>query len=256
MTRFVRFAAGSAIGYGIIADDGRYRAITTTPFLPWNLTDETFEPSEVRLLAPVLPSKVVCIGLNYTEHAKEMGKQLPEVPLMFLKPSTSVVGHGDPIVLPPGIGRVDHEAELGIVIGRALKGADVDEASEGILGYTGANDVSARVIQASDVQYTRAKGFDTFCPLGPSIVATKNFDGIAVKATVNNETRQDSSTGDLIFSVPELVSFVSDVMTLLPGDVLLTGTPPGVSEIHPGDLVTIEVGAAGELANPVHAAEH
>ncbi len=236
--RFARFAIGSTIGYGTVEDDGRLRAITTTPFLPWAPTDEVFEASQVRMLAPVLPSKVCAIGLNYRAHAEEQGKPLPEEPLLFLKPSTSVIGPGDTIVMPPQSQRVDHEAELAVVIGRATRGVRAAEALEHVLGYTCANDVTARDLQSKDVQFTRAKGFDTFCPLGPHVVTDLDGDKLDIVCRVNGEVRQSSTTSDMVFKVAELVEHVSSVMTLLPGDVILTGTPEGV----------------GALANPVEAA--
>jgi 2-keto-4-pentenoate hydratase/2-oxohepta-3-ene-1,7-dioic acid hydratase in catechol pathway len=247
--RFARFAIGSTIGYGVVEDDGRVRAITTTPFLPYDLTDEYF--SDVRLLAPVLPSKVVAIGLNYKAHAAERGKPLPQEPLMFLKPTTSVIGPGDAIVMPPQSSRVDHEAELAIVIGKATKNASAAEALEAVLGYTCANDVTARDLQDKDVQFTRGKGFDTFCPLGPHIVTDLDPSNLDIACRVNGEERQSSNTSDLIFDCATLVAFASSVMTLLPGDVILTGTPDGISPLNDGDTVEVEVAGIGVLSNSV-----
>jgi 2-keto-4-pentenoate hydratase/2-oxohepta-3-ene-1,7-dioic acid hydratase in catechol pathway len=252
--RFARFAIGSTIGYGIVEDDGRLRAITTTPFLPWEPTDEVFDASQVRMLAPVLPSKVCAIGLNYRAHAEEQGKPLPEEPLLFLKPSTSVIGPGDTIVMPPQSQRVDHEAELAVVIGRATRGVRAAEALEHVLGYTCANDVTARDLQSKDVQFTRAKGFDTFCPLGPHVVTDLDGDKLDIVCRVNGEVRQSSTTSDMVFKVAELVEHVSSVMTLLPGDVVLTGTPAGISPLADGDNVEIELEGIGVLANPVRSA--
>jgi 2-keto-4-pentenoate hydratase/2-oxohepta-3-ene-1,7-dioic acid hydratase in catechol pathway len=252
--RFARFAIGSTIGYGIVEDDGRLRAITTTPFLPWEPTDEVFDASQVRMLAPVLPSKVCAIGLNYRAHAEEQGKPLPEEPLLFLKPSTSVIGPGDTIVMPPQSQRVDHEAELAVVIGRATRGVRAAEALEHVLGYTCANDVTARDLQSKDVQFTRAKGFDTFCPLGPHVVTDLDGDKLDIVCRVNGEVRQSSTTSDMVFKVAELVEHVSSVMTLLPGDVILTGTPAGISPLADGDNVEIELEGIGVLANPVRSA--
>ncbi len=249
--RFARFAVGSTIGYGILEDDGRYQAITTTPFLPWETTNEYFDASSVRLLAPVLPSKVVAIGLNYKAHAEETGKPLPDEPLMFLKPTTSVIGPGESIVMPPQSTRVDHEAELAVVIGKATKNASASQAEALILGYTCANDVTARDLQAKDVQFTRGKGFDTFCPLGPHIVTDIDAGVLDISCRVNGEVRQSSNTSDLVFDCAELVAFVSSVMTLLPGDVILTGTPAGISPLNDGDTCEIEIGSIGVLSNPV-----
>jgi 2-keto-4-pentenoate hydratase/2-oxohepta-3-ene-1,7-dioic acid hydratase in catechol pathway len=247
--RFVRFAIGSTIGYGLLEDD-TIRAITTTPFLPWDATDETFDPADVRLLSPVLPSKVPAIGLNYKAHAEEQGMPLPTEPMLFLKPSTSVIGPGDPIVLPPQSARVDHEAELAIVIGKATRNVSEADALDHVLGYTCANDVTARDLQAKDVQFTRAKGFDTFCPLGPVVVTDIDAENLDIVCRVNGEVRQSSSTSDLVFGVAKLVAHVSSVMTLLPGDTILTGTPAGISPLADGDTVEIELAGIGVLSNP------
>jgi 2-keto-4-pentenoate hydratase/2-oxohepta-3-ene-1,7-dioic acid hydratase in catechol pathway len=252
--RFARFAIGSTIGYGTVSDDGRLRAITTTPFLPWEQTDEYFDAGQVRLLAPVLPSKVVAIGLNYRAHAQEQGKPLPSEPMLFIKPTTSVIGPGDAILMPPQSQRVDHEAELGVVIGRAAKNVQAGDALEYVLGYTCANDVTARDLQAKDVQFTRAKGFDTFCPLGPHVVTDIDGGKLEITCRVNGEVRQQSNTSDMVFGVAELIEFISSVMTLLPGDVILTGTPAGISPLHDGDNVEIELEQIGVLGNPVRTA--
>jgi len=249
--RFARFAIGSTIGYGVVEDDDSITAITTTPFLPWELTEERFAPGQFRLLSPVLPSKVVAVGLNYRAHAEETGAALPEEPMLFMKPSTSVIGPGETIVMPPQSSRVDHEAELAVVIGKAARHVSAGEALDLVLGYTCANDVTARDLQAKDVQFTRAKGFDTFCPLGPHIETDVDAGKLAIACRVNGETRQDSNTSDLIFDCATLVSFISSVMTLLPGDVIITGTPAGISPLADGDSVEVEVENIGVLTNPV-----
>ena len=205
----------------------------------------------VRVLAPVEPSKIVAVGLNYRDHAREMDKALPDEPLIFLKPSTAVVGPDEPIIIPPGVGRVDHEAELGIVIGRTARRVPAARAKEHVLGLTCVNDVTARELQRKDVQYTRAKGFDTFAPLGPAIVVGLEPDALDVEGWLNGTRRQVSNTRELIFPIPQLVEFVSAVMTLLPGDVISTGTPSGVGPIHAGDRVVIKVQGVGELSNDV-----
>jgi 2-keto-4-pentenoate hydratase/2-oxohepta-3-ene-1,7-dioic acid hydratase in catechol pathway len=251
--RFLRFAIGSTIGYGALEDDGRVRAITTTPFLPWELTDERFPPESVRILAPVLPSKVVAIGLNYKSHAEETNKPLPPEPMMFIKPTTAVIGPGETIKLPPQSKRVDYEAELAIVIGKAAKDVPESRAADVILGYTCGNDVTARDLQAKDVQFTRAKGFDTFCPLGPHIDTEVDGTSLDIELRLNSEVKQKSNTSDLVFPPAALVAFVSSVMTLLPGDVIMTGTPAGISPMSHGDTVEVEIAHIGTLRNFVSA---
>ena len=207
--------------------------------------------AEPRILAPIAPSKIVAVGLNYRDHAAEMNKALPEEPLIFLKPSTAVVGPGAPIVLPAGAGRVDYEAELGVVIGRAARRVPADRAHEYVLGFTCVNDVTDRDLQRRDVQYTRAKGFDTFAPVGPCIAAADLDRPIGIESRVNGERRQHSNTRELIFPLRDLIEFVTAVMTLLPGDILSTGTPPGVGPLAPGDRVVVAVEGVGELVNDV-----
>lgn len=205
----------------------------------------------VRVLAPVQPSKIVAVGLNYRDHAAEQGKALPSEPLIFLKPSTAVVGPGDPIRLPPGAGRVDHEAEAGIVIRRRTFRADAAHAASCVLGVTCVNDVTAREIQRRENRYTRAKGFDTFAPVGPCVAIGLDSSDLAVEGWVNGERRQASSTRQLIFPVAELVAFISKVMTLLPGDIISTGTPAGIGALGAGDTVMVRVAGVGDLENPV-----
>lgn len=197
------------------------------------------------------PSKIVCVGLNYRDHAAERQKALPAEPMLFLKPSTAVVRHGDPIRLPPGVGRVDHEAELGVVIGRRAYRVPRVHALDHIQGITCVNDVTARELQARDVQYTRAKGFDTFAPIGPCVLTGYDGRPLAVEAFVNGERRQASNTRELVFPVDYLVWYISSVMTLLPGDIIATGTPSGIGPIRAGDTVTIRVEDVGDLTNPV-----
>lgn len=227
------------------------------PFGPIDFTGDRWALPDVRLLAPILPSKVVAVGRNYAAHAKEMGGtagtagQMNETPVIFLKPSTSVIGAGDLIRIPADSSRVDHEAELAVVIGRPARDVDVDAALTHVLGYTAANDVTARDQQRADVQFTRGKGHDSFCPLGPWIETVLDPSDLRVTAHVNGELRQDGRTSEMIHSVAALIAFMSSVMTLLPGDVLLTGTPAGVGPITDGDTVTISVEGIGELTNPV-----
>ena len=234
--------------------EGRFRLVDGDIFDKFSEGAEITSES-LDLLPPVLPSKIVCIGLNYKDHAAEQHKELPDEPLIFIKPSTAVVGPGESIELPADVGRVDHEAELGLVISRTASRVKAGDAHRHILGLIAVNDVSARVLQAKDVQYTRAKGFDTFAPIGPCIAVGLEGKDLQVRAYVNGGLRQDSRTRELIFTIPELVEFVSGVMTLLPGDIISTGTPSGVGPIVPGDQVTVHIEGIGALTNPVVARE-
>jgi 2-keto-4-pentenoate hydratase/2-oxohepta-3-ene-1,7-dioic acid hydratase in catechol pathway len=209
------------------------------------------EITPTRILAPVTPSKIVCVGLNYKDHAAEMKKPLPLEPLLFMKPSTAVIGPEDAIRLPPGAGRVDHEAELGIVIRKRAYRVGADRVEEHVLGLTCVNDVTARDLQVKDVQYTRAKGFDTFAPIGPCVAIGLDAGDLDIEGWVNLDKRQSSNTRQLIFPLRDIVAFVSSVMTLLPGDVIATGTPAGVGPLKAGDRVTVKIAGIGELVNPV-----
>ncbi|MFD2370907.1 fumarylacetoacetate hydrolase family protein [Brevibacillus sp. GCM10020057] len=210
---------------------------------------------EIVLKAPSAPSKVVCIGINYRDHAAEMDIDLPEEPLMFLKPSTTVVGPGEPIVYPKLTQNLHYEGELAVVIKKEAKQVKAEDAEDYILGFTCAIDVTARDLQMSDGQWTRAKGFDTFCPLGPAIAAKLDYQNLRIVTKVNGEVRQDANTSQMIFTIPQLVEAVSAVMTLLPGDVILTGTPSGVGELRPGDEVSVTIEGIGTLATHVVQAE-
>lgn len=214
-------------------------------------TQEVIPLSETRRLAPLQPSKVVAVAVNYRLHALEMGRELPPEPLFFLKPSTTVIGPGDTIVLPPDSEEVHHEAELGLVMGKRLSCASVEEAKEALFGVVPANDVTARDLQRSIKHFTRSKGYDTFCPLGPEIVSGLNPDELQLKCRVNGELRQDGNSSDMVFGSYQLLSFVSQVMTLLPGDVVITGTPAGVGPIRDGNVVEVEIEGVGVLSNPV-----
>ena len=214
-------------------------------------TGERVRLSDARLLAPCAPGKVVAIGINYRDHAGEMGHDLPEDPVIFLKPPTSVIGTGDEIIRPTQSQRVDHEAELAVVIGKTCKDAKAADAAQYIFGYTCCNDVTARDLQKKDGQWTRGKGFDTFCPLGPWIETELDPANADVESRLNGQVKQHSNTRYLINPIPRLVEFVSAVMTLLPGDVITTGTPSGIGPMQPGDVVEIEVGGIGILKNTV-----
>jgi 2-keto-4-pentenoate hydratase/2-oxohepta-3-ene-1,7-dioic acid hydratase in catechol pathway len=236
----------------VVENDERVFHLVGDLFESWEIGAELPRGLEgLTIVAPIVPSKIVAVGLNYRAHAAEQGKPLPPEPLIFIKPSTSVIGPGDAIVIPPGIGRVDHEAEVGVVMGRRATRVPAGEASRYILGVTAVNDVTAREIQRREGQYTRPKGFDTFAPVGPAIALGLNPDDLAVEGWVNAERRQASCTRDLIFPVAELVAFISSVMTLLPGDIISTGTPAGIGPIVPGDVVRVTVAGVGDLVNPV-----
>jgi 2-keto-4-pentenoate hydratase/2-oxohepta-3-ene-1,7-dioic acid hydratase in catechol pathway len=259
--RIARYTAGDGAAFGVVEGDDEsaltVRRIDGHPFAPFQIVGEPEPVAGVRLIAPVLPSKVVAIGRNYAEHAKEMGGSYDEdePPIVFLKPSTSVIGPGDPVQYPTGISEeVHYEGELAIVIARLCREVPAERAADVILGYTCANDVTARDLQRRESQWGRAKGFDTFCPLGPWIETDPGSplaEDLAVTTTVNGELRQAGRTKDLIHPVAELVAHVSQAMTLLPGDVILTGTPAGVGAVHPGDQVSVTIEHVGTLTNPV-----
>lgn len=211
-----------------------------------------FALKDVKIFAPVEPTKIVAIGLNYKAHAAEFGKPLPDEPMIFIKPSTAVIGQGDAIIYPSHMShRVDYEGELAVVIGRRTKDATLDDAPGCIFGYTCINDVTARDLQGKDGQFTRAKGFDTFAPIGPWIETELKAQDVRIQTFLNGEKRQDTSTRDMIFGVFELVSFISRVMTLLPGDVIATGTPSGIGKMKPGDTVEVVIEGIGRLGNTV-----
>jgi 2-keto-4-pentenoate hydratase/2-oxohepta-3-ene-1,7-dioic acid hydratase in catechol pathway len=230
--------------------EGRWRLVDGDIFERWVETDG-IPPPDGPPLAPLEPSKIVCVGLNYRDHAAEQRKPLPAEPLLFMKPSTAVIGPGEAIQIPEWAGRIDHEAELGVVIGRPAFRVRLDQAASHVLGLVAVNDVTARDLQEQDVQYTRSKSFDTFAPIGPCIAVGLDGRDLRVRSYVNGDLRQDSRTRELIFTIPELVAFVSAVMTLRPGDIISTGTPAGVGPIRPGDQVTVHVEGVGALTNPV-----
>ncbi|EIV99355.1 fumarylacetoacetate hydrolase family protein [Thermoanaerobacter siderophilus] len=229
--------------YGIIEGD-KVIAFGSEGFYSYNL-------EEVKLLPPCLPTKAICVGLNYRDHIEEMGDKEPEEPTLFIKPSTAVIGPDDFIVIPKMSERVDYEGELAVVIGKRAKNVSEKDALDYVLGYTIANDVTARDLQAKDGQWTRAKSFDTFLPIGPWIVTDLDPSSLDIITYVNDKVKQKSNTRHLIFGVPKLVSFISHIMTLNPGDVILTGTPSGVGPLKPGDVVTIEIEGIGKLTNRV-----
>jgi 2-keto-4-pentenoate hydratase/2-oxohepta-3-ene-1,7-dioic acid hydratase in catechol pathway len=254
--RIARFTTGDDPRYALVeGEPGSEHLIVLSGdpiYTPVRPTGERIVLADaVRLLAPVIPrSKVVGVGRNYAHHAAELGQAVPSMPLLFLKPNTSVIGPDDPIVLPSYSQEVHHEAELAVVIGKITKNVTPERALEHVFGYTAANDVTARDVQRTDAQWTRAKGFDSACPLGPWIVTDLDTDDLQVRARVNGELRQDGRTSQMVFDVPELVAFISEVFTLLPGDVILTGTPAGVGPLVHADVVEVEIADIGVLRNP------
>jgi 2-keto-4-pentenoate hydratase/2-oxohepta-3-ene-1,7-dioic acid hydratase in catechol pathway len=261
--RIARFTTGDDPRFGVLVGDidedgvpDEDTAITVLAgdplYVGMQPTDEVVKLADARLLSPVLPrSKVVGIGRNYAAHAAELGHDLPEEPLMFLKPNTSVVGPGDPVFYPRQTSDLHYEGELAVVIGRICRDVPIERVNDVIWGYTVGNDVTARDLQRSDVQFTRAKGFDSFCPLGPWIETELETSDLAVTTHLNGDLVQNGTTKDMVFDVPTLVSYVSGVMTLLPGDVILTGTPEGVGPMQVGDEVEVTVAGIGSLTNKV-----
>lgn len=249
VTKLVRIQHGGVPRYAV-ETHGTYRLVEGNVFdgAPFQTGDEI---RPVRMLPSAAPSKIVAIGLNYRDHAAEMNKPLPAEPLMFLKPSTAVIGHRGAIRIPPNIGEIHYEAELGVIIGRRASQVTAAAAMNYVLGLTCFTDVTARELQRKEIQYTRAKGFDTFAPLGPSIAVGLDPSALDVEGWLNGERKQASNTRQLIFSVPQIVEFVSRVMTLLPGDVIATGTPSGVGPLKNGDTFTVKIEGIGELSNPV-----
>jgi 2-keto-4-pentenoate hydratase/2-oxohepta-3-ene-1,7-dioic acid hydratase in catechol pathway len=232
-------------------DKGVFKRIAGLPYDGIQFTGETYASDSVTLLAPAEPSKVVAVGLNYAKHAGEMKEALPENPILFIKPSTAVLAPGGAIVYPKAAGRVDYEAELGVVIAKTCKGVSAEAAKEYIFGYTALNDVTARDLQKKDGQWTRAKGFDTFCPFGPYVDTDYDPRGRQVQSVLSGEVKQDGTTADMIYDVYSLVAFISSVMTLLPGDVIATGTPEGIGPMQRGDTIEIKVAGLEPLVNTV-----
>ena len=249
--RFIRYQNGKdAPRYGWVLED-RVGPLEGSPYQEYRRLEATVSLDMVRLLAPVEPSKIICVGRNYVAHAQEHGSEVPEMPLLFLKPPTSVIGPGETILLPPQSVNVEHEAELAIVIGKRGRWIQPENALEYVLGYTVGNDVTARDLQRRDGQWTRGKGFDTFCPLGPWIETDFDPSDAMVTCHVNGEMRQMASTRDMVFNVRQIVAFTSTIMTLLPGDILMTGTPAGVGPLTNGDIVEVSIEGLGKLSNPV-----
>ena len=248
--KIIRFTTGTKVEYGILNGEV-IQGTTGTPYRQLKYSNHRYSLSEVKLLPPCTPSKIVALGLNYYGHAEEVKMPIPSEPLLFMKPSTSVIGPEDNIAYPDSSQRVDYEAELGVVIKTRAYRVTVEKALDYVLGYTCFNDVTARDLQQKDGQWTRSKSFDTFSSIGPCIETELNPGNINLEAYLNGELKQRGNTSDLIFSVPKLVSFISHVMTLLPGDVIATGTPSGIGPMYPGDVVEIKLEGIGTLRNYV-----
>jgi 2-keto-4-pentenoate hydratase/2-oxohepta-3-ene-1,7-dioic acid hydratase in catechol pathway len=250
--RIARFTVDNEIHFGAVRGEAGEETLTVLAGDPFytgiHPTSRTHELADVRLLAPVIPrSKIVCVGRNYADHAAELGNELPTSPMLFFKPNTSVAGPGDPVTLPSWTEQVSYEGELAVVIGRMCKDVPVERVPEVVFGYTCANDLTGRDVQKTDGQWARAKGFDGACPLGPWIETDLDTSAVAVRSRVNGETKQDGNTRDMVFDVPYLVSYVSQAFTLLPGDVILTGTPAGVGIVDEGDRIEVEIEGIGVL---------
>lgn len=260
--KFCRFSlvssrqkSNAAIKFGLIEGDS-IREISAAPWREWKKGLRSFQLKDCRLAAPVLPSKIVCVGRNYAAHAAEFGHEMPKEPMIFLKPPSSVIGPGESIVLPKYSQRVEHEAELGLVVAKTCAHLKDDEDPLSyLLGYTCVNDVTARDLQKSDVQFTRAKGFDTFCPVGPHIETELDPRDVLVEAHVNGTLRQSGATSLMAFPAAFLVRWISRMMTLVPGDLIATGTPTGVGALASGDTVEVSVAGIGMLRNPVHSSQ-
>ncbi|MBC7877467.1 MAG: fumarylacetoacetate hydrolase family protein [Anaerolineales bacterium] len=249
--KIVRYKTNENIStYGWMLDD-KIGEIQGDIFGEYRRREAKIPVAEVKLDTPCVPSKILCVGRNYVEHAKELGNEIPKVPLIFLKPSSSIISNGEHILLPPQSTQVEHEAELVVVIGKRGKNLTAETAKEYIFGYTIGNDVTARDLQKSDGQWTRAKGFDTFCSFGPWIDTEFDASDAVVTCRVNGQMRQMASTRDMVFNVTTLIAYISSIMTLEPGDIIFTGTPAGVGELKNGDVVDVEIEGLGKLSNPV-----
>ena len=248
--KFVRFAEGNKALYGLVEGDGVIE-LRGNIFKSYAKTRKHHALKDIRILPPCQPSKVLGLGLNYRQHAVEINMKLPPNPLLFYKATTAIIGHNEPIIIPPNAGQVDYEGELTVVIKDCCRDVTEADALNHVLGYTVGNDVSDRAAQRGDGQWCRAKSFDTFCPIGPFIETDLNPDNVRIETRVNGQLKQNSNTNDMIFGVRHLISFLSRSATLLPGDIIMTGTPQGVGPIKPGDVVEISIEGIGTLRNPV-----
>jgi len=248
--KFLRFLSNNLEKYGL-AEDLKVREIKGNIFGKYEILENTYFLSDIKFLPPTVPSKIIALGLNYFDHAKELKMKIPEEPLIFLKPTSAIIGNKEKIIYPRMSTRLDYEAELGVIIKNRIKDVNQKEVYENILGYTCFNDVTARDLQQNDGQWTRAKSFDTFAPIGPYIVTDLEPNNLKIELRKNGQVKQHSSTKNMIFKIDKIVSFVSQIMTLNPGDVIVTGTPPGVGELLLGDKVEVEIEGIGILENTV-----
>jgi 2-keto-4-pentenoate hydratase/2-oxohepta-3-ene-1,7-dioic acid hydratase in catechol pathway len=253
MPAFMHYLHQGKEAYGLLESDDRIRRISGDPFHGYRSARGSVPLAEIKILPVCRPGKIIALGLNYRDHAREFNLEVPPEPLIFMKPPSAVIAHQETIVVPAMSQRVDYEAELAVIVGRTCRDAAPEAASDYILGYTCLNDVTARDLQTKDGQWTRAKGFDTFCPIGPCLATGIDPGDLAIQAFLNGELRQSSRTSQLIFPVPELLAFISRVMTLYPGDIISTGTPSGVGPMKAGDRVEVYVEQVGKLVNTVAA---
>ena len=252
--KILRFKTDKVEKKGILID-GKIRRIFGSIFSDFQVSDEIYELDKIDFLPPILPSKIICAGRNYSEHAEELGNKLTEEPLIFLKPPTAIIAHNRTIIKPSVSERVDYEGELAVIIGKRCKNIPPEQIYQYIFGYTCFNDITARDIQKKENKFTRAKSFDTFAPIGPFIVTDLNAENLNIKTRVNNKLVQNGNTKNMIFKIPFLISFISKIMTLLPGDVVATGTPSGVGPLSHGDMVEVEIDNIGILKNFVNTVE-
>lgn len=251
--KFIRFSSGSSKEQiGILKNENEIVEITGDMFGEYKKTDNVFSLEDIKVLPPTSPSKVLCVGLNYRDHAAEMNKPLPQAPMLFMKPNTAVIAHNEEIIYPSHMSkRVDYEGEIAVVIGREAYMVEEQDVEDYIFGYTCINDITARDLQKIDIQFTRGKGFNTFAPFGPFIETEISPNNLGIMTLLNNEVKQDSNTDNLIFKVKTLVSFISKIMTLLPGDIIATGTPAGIGPVKPGDRLEVRIEGIGSLVNHV-----
>lgn len=248
--KVARFLDDNSKGKTGILENGKIREISGDVYSKYRENGKVYDINSVKILPPCEPTKIIAVGLNYRDHADEMKRQLPQEPMLFMKPSTAIISHKEDIVYPEHMSkRVDYEGELAVIIGKKAQMIEESDAENHIFGYTCINDVTARDLQAKDIQFTRGKGFDTFAPIGPCIETDLNHANLNIKTILNGKIRQNSNTGNLIFKVSKLVSFISKVMTLLPGDIIATGTPGGIGSIVPGDKIQVDIEGIGTLAN-------